>query len=367
MAVLSRLELLRACMGVDQVAAAIITRSANVSYITGFDGLDDHEDPHVAVVTTSSATLFTDSRYDEVAAAQAADTGWRVERPAYPYIDSVADRVRQQIGSHAAVAVEDTVAHRVFAAWSKALHPLTVRPTDGWIERIRATKDAVEIDRITRAQAIADEAWSHMLGWLSVGQTEREAAMELEFALRRLGADSVAFPSIVASGPNGSRPHAIPGERAFERGDLVTFDFGAKVDGYHSDMTRTVAIGEVSDARRHIYDTVLAANRAGVRAVRAGATGAEVDAAARDVISAAHMGEYFGHGTGHGVGLAVHEHPSIAPRSEWVLEAGMVITVEPGIYVPGEAGVRIEDLVVVTDDGAQVLSASPRELYVVDR
>lgn len=362
-----RLEALRRRLDEENLAAAIVTRSANVTYLTGMDHIEDEEDPHVVVVTANSATLYTDSRYEEVASAQAEHTEWQVLQPAYPYVPHVCERLRSSLPSSAKVGVESSMSYRTFTEWSASLAPLEVAATSEWVERIRVIKDEDEIARIARAQSIADEAWAYLLGWLAAGKTEREAAIELDFAMRRLGADTVGFPTIVAGGPNGSKPHAVPGDRAMVRGDLVTFDFGAKVGGYHSDMTRTVAIGEVSDANRAIYDTVLAANRAAVEAVTAGVAGSAVDKAARDIIDDAGMGGYFGHGTGHGVGLAIHEFPYASPRSDWTLESGMVVTVEPGIYVPGEAGVRIEDLVVVTGGGPRVLSTSPRDLHVVDR
>lgn len=364
----ARLAAIRERLEREKAAALIVTRSTNVTYVTGMDGIDDEEDPHVVVITRGEAILYTDSRYDEVARGQAIGTPWQVRRPEYPYVASVSADIAQLVaGVDGAVLIEDSVPHRSYLEWEAKLSPLTVAASDGWVERVRVVKDAGEIERIARAQSIADEAWAYLLGWMQAGRTEREAAMELDFAMRRLGADTVGFPTIVASGPNGSRPHAVPGDRAFQRGDLVTFDFGAKVGGYHSDMTRTIAVGELSDAHAQMYETVRVANQAGINAVRAGVAGAAVDRAARDVIEGAGMGEHFGHGTGHGVGLAIHEFPYVSPRSEWTLEAGMVVTVEPGIYVPEDAGVRIEDLVVVTAEGSRVLSVAPRDLHVVDR
>lgn len=362
-----RLEALRRRLREEDVAAAIIIRSANVTYITGMDHIDDEEDPHIAVVTAESAILYTDSRYVEVAGAQSDDSEWQVEEPAYPSVPAIAGRLQATLTAAERVAVENTIPYRSYAKWADALTGRELLASDDWVERIRVVKDADEISRIAKAQSIADEAWAYLLGWIAQGKTERECALELDFAMRRLGAEAVGFATIVASGPNGSKPHAVPGDRKLQRGDLVTFDFGAKVGGYHSDMTRTIGIGEVSDSHRVIYETVLAANRAGLAAVRAGAAGTAVDKAARDIIEAAGMGQYFGHGTGHGVGLSIHEHPGVSPRSDWTLEAGSVVTVEPGIYVPGETGARIEDLVVVTEDGANVLSASPRDLVLIDR
>lgn len=360
MSVRDRLQRLRGRLRGEGVDALIVSRAVNVAYLTGSTAVLDHEDPHVVVVTASSATLYTDTRYAEVAERDTAGSEWAVQLAAWPAIPAIAGALADR--GVAKVAVEDTVQQRAYAQWQAALSGVEIVPADAWVERIRMVKDAAEIERIAAAQAVADEAFTVILQYIEPGRTERQVALELEMTLRRLGADALAFPSIVASGPNGSLPHAVPGDRVLARGDLVTLDFGALLDGYHSDMTRTVAIGEVAPELRTIYETVLAANRAGVAAVAAGVSGVDADRAARAVIEDAGFGHQFGHGTGHGVGLEIHEGPNLSPRAEGTLEPGMVVTVEPGIYVPGVGGVRIEDLLVVTEGGARVLSVSPREL-----
>jgi Xaa-Pro aminopeptidase len=230
---------------------------------------------------------------------------------------------------------------------------------------LRRVKDEIELSAIAEASKLADEVWLWSVERGFAGRTERDVARAAEARIRELGADP-SFPAIVAAGPNGALPHAEPGEREIGRGELVVFDMGAKLDGYCSDGTRTYATGDPGEAARAVYETTLAAQLAALEAVRAGAKGAEVDGVARKVIDAAGHGERFGHGLGHGVGLEVHEAPHLSPRATDVLAVDEVVTVEPGIYLPGELGVRIEDFVVVTANGYRNLSTLPKELTLVD-
>ena len=228
---------------------------------------------------------------------------------------------------------------------------------------LRECKTEEEIGKIEQAQAIAEAAFAHILEYIHEGVTEREVALELEFYMRRAGATRAAFDIIVAAGASGSVPHAIPSDEPIRRGDLVTMDFGAVVDGYHSDMTRTVAVGEVSERQKLVYDTVLRAQKASLAVLKAGVSCVEGDAAARRVIEEAGFGQHFGHGTGHGVGLEIHEEPRLSPRAgEKLLRVGQVVTVEPGIYLPGECGVRIEDMALITKEGCRNLTHAPKEL-----
>jgi len=240
-----------------------------------------------------------------------------------------------------------------------------VRAVDRLVELERQLKEPEEIERMSQAAAIADAAFQHILGVMKPGVAERDIALELEFTMRRSGSEEMPFDPIVASGPNAARPHAIPGARELEVGDMVVLDFGAKVGGYCSDMTRTVVIGKASDDQRRIYDAVLEANEAGLASVRAGLPCTEVDLAARTVLQGYGLGEYFTHGVGHGVGLDVHESPTLSPRSNQSLRRSMAVTVEPGVYVSGVAGVRIEDLVVVEEAGCRILTHSPKELIEI--
>ena len=239
-------------------------------------------------------------------------------------------------------------------------------PAGGAVEALRRVKDEGELAAIEAASKIADEVWAWSVERGLAGRTERDVARAAEARIRELGGDP-SFPAIVAAGPNGALPHAEPGERTIGSGELVVFDMGAQLDGYCSDGTRTYATGEPGEEARAVYETVLAAQLAALEAVRAGVKGEEVDAVARKVIDAAGHGKHFGHGLGHGVGLEVHEGPRLSPKSDDLLAPGEVVTVEPGIYLPGELGVRIEDFVVVTEDGLpQPVSTLPKELTLVD-
>jgi len=238
-------------------------------------------------------------------------------------------------------------------------------PAGGLVEELRAVKDRRELERIRAAALLADAALTEVLDEGIVGVTERDVALELEIRMRRLGAEGVSFPPIVAAGPHGALPHAEPRDVPIPAGTLVTIDWGAQLNGYASDCTRTFATGELDPRDAEIYALVLEAQETALDAVRAGRLGREVDAVARDLIEAAGHGEHFGHGLGHGVGLEVHEGPRLSRLGDVALEPGMVVTVEPGVYVPGAVGVRIEDLVVVTDGAPEVLNSLPKTLRAV--
>jgi len=238
-------------------------------------------------------------------------------------------------------------------------------PAGGLLEELRSRKDPEELAKIRAAARLADEALQEVLEAGIVGRTEREVALDLEVAIRRRGAEAVSFPPIVAAAEHGALPHASPRDVAIPADVLVVVDWGAQLDGYASDCTRTFATGEVDARAREVYELVLRAQEAALAAVRPGPTGKELDAVARDIIEAAGHAEHFGHGLGHGVGLEVHEGPRLSKQGDSPLEAGQVVTVEPGVYVPGAVGVRIEDLVAVTEDGHEVLSSLPKALTVV--
>ena len=231
---------------------------------------------------------------------------------------------------------------------------------------LRAVKSPEEIAAITAAQRIAERAFTELLNFIRPGVTEREIAAELTYRMMRLGGEGNSFDPITITGANTSKPHGVPGDAAVAPGDFVTLDFGTIVEGYHSDMTRTVAVGYATDEMRKVYDTVLRAQAAGIALMTPAHTGAEVHAAAADVIAAAGWGAYFGHGFGHSVGLEIHESPSASPRNVQPLPAGAVVTAEPGIYLPGRFGVRIEDMILVTEDGNRNLTAAPKELLIID-
>ena len=240
---------------------------------------------------------------------------------------------------------------------------------DGAVDRaitsLRMIKSADEIALMKSAQEIAERAFTHILDFIKPGVTEREVSLELDYFMLRSGAEALSFETIAVSGVNSSMPHGVPSDKKIENGDFVTMDYGAVCGGYHSDMTRTVAVGNVSAEQKKVYDTVLKAQLAALEAMRPGVRCADADRAARDVIEAAGYGEFFGHGTGHGVGIEIHEEPRVSPTAVDILETGNVVTDEPGIYLPGQFGVRIEDMVLITENGFENLTKAPKELIVL--
>ncbi len=332
----------------------LVTNLVNVRYLTGFGGTNG------ACICGADARLFlTDFRYTERAAAEV--DGWDVITVADDWLGGLAAHLTGKTGFE-----DDHVSVRMLERLRSKL-PDGVEPVaaGGTVEKLRRVKDEAELAAIATAAELADEIWRWSLERGLGGRTEREVAGAAEARIRELGAEP-AFPAIVATGSNGALPHAEPGEREIGGGDLVVFDMGAKLDGYCSDGTRTFAVGEPGERAREVYEAVRMAQAAALAAVVAGLRGEELDGVARRVIEEAGHGEHFGHGLGHGVGLEVHEGPRVSPRSEDVLAAGEVVTIEPGIYLPGDLGVRIEDLVVVTEEGCRNLSGLPKELHPVD-
>jgi Xaa-Pro aminopeptidase len=346
-----RLEKLLAERELDRM---LVTDLTNIRYLTGFTGTNG------ACVCGPGVRLFlTDFRYTERAAAEV--EGWETVTISADWLKGIAERLEGRVGFE-----DDHVSVRLLGKLKEKLADgVEMVAAGGRVEQLRRVKDEVELARIAEASKLADEVWRWSLDRGLAGRPEREVARAAEARIRELGADP-SFPAIVAAGPNGALPHAEPGEREIGAGELVVFDMGAQLDGYCSDGTRTFATGEPGEEARAVYETVREAQAAALEAIRAGVKGEDVDKFARDVIDAAGHGDRFGHGLGHGVGLEVHEAPRVSLRSEDVLAAGEVVTVEPGIYLPGEFGVRIEDLVVVTDDGLRNLSALPKELQLVE-
>lgn len=325
---------------------------ADLSWLTGYRGSSG-----IALVGPEARFFLTDFRYLEAASKVVPDS--------FEVVDATSDMVKALaalLGDRGRVGVDESKTsvevHRKLTEAVDGSAELVA--AEGLLEALRRAKDEAEIEAIAGAAALADEVYAWIEERGLAGRSEREVAVAAEQRMRELGAEGPSFDSIVAAGPNGSLIHADPGERRIERGEYVVVDMGAIVEGYCSDCTRTLVDGDPDPAQREVYEIVLAAQRAGLDAVRAGASGKAVDAAARAVIEEAGYGERFGHGLGHGVGIQVHEAPRLSKRSDDDLLAGDVITVEPGIYVPGEFGVRIEDLVVVTDDGHRNLSSRPK-------
>ena len=341
--------------GVD---VQLVTNLANVRYLTGYSGSNG-----LALVGPQTRTFITDFRYVEQAAEQVEKSFERRQAP-QDLLDAVADVLPD--GPMRLGFEEAHVSVRTHNRLRGLLEErVALVGTDGVVERLRAVKDSEEVAAIRAACQLADAALEQVLADGLVARTEREVALALETAMRELGATRPSFDTIIAAGPHGALPHAQPRDVVIEPGQLVVIDWGAELDGYCSDCTRTVATGPVSEHAQEIYALVRSAQLAGLEGVAAGRHGREVDAGARRVIEDAGHGEHYGHGLGHGVGIEVHEAPRLSQRSDDTLEAGNVVSVEPGVYLPGDLGVRIEDLVVVTEGGCDILTGLPKDLRVV--
>lgn len=352
-----RLQRLQAMLVKRHLDAVVVQKPENIWYISGFTGA---EGLLLVPAVAGESFLITDFRYVEQAAQEAPH--FTVVKAVGPLIDTLVQLVEHRGWQR--LGLEDDYAT---IGWLGQLQRGLPRVEwDGvTLDRLRIVKDAQEIRRLRRAVDIADAAFAHILTFLRPGVSEKAVAAELEYAMRRQGAEKPAFDTIVASGVRGSLPHGTATDKVLAEGELVTMDFGAVYEGYHSDITRTVVLGRATDRQRQVYNTVLTAQRKGIAAVKPGLTGRQIDAVARDYIAAAGYGKYFGHALGHGVGLAIHEEPRLSATYDDVLTVGMVVTVEPGIYLPGWGGVRIEDLVVLTPNGCEVLTGSTKDLVEI--
>jgi Xaa-Pro aminopeptidase len=348
----ARMRKLQALLEQEEVDALLVTNLTNVRYLTGFSGTNGQ-----VLVGPHGARFFTDGRY--AARAQELVTGAEVDVYLTRLTDVLAGHLESAgIGRLGVEGKTMTLAQR--DDLDERLEGVEIASTSGVVEGLRRTKDDHEIAAMRRAIAIGDATCRHIFERLAPGQTERETALALEIHMRQSGADEISFEPIVGSGPLSAHIHHTPTDRSFEKGDLVLLDFGCKVDGYCSDLTRTVVLGSATAEQRQIYEVVLQAQAAALEAMTAGRSCREIDGAARAVIDDARHGDDFGHGLGHGVGLEVHEAPTQSRISEDALVAGDVVSNEPGIYVRGAGGIRIEDLVLITDGGPEVLSSSPR-------
>jgi Xaa-Pro aminopeptidase len=352
-----RLGKVRERLAQESLDGFLVTNYANWRYLSGFQGHSGS-----LLITGTDALLFTDSRYAEQAEKEAPE--FSVVRTS-PDDDALKKTVKQK-GLGRLGFEKDYITYSNWEKLRDRLEGVELVGLSGVVEKLRMIKTPEEISKIAKAQEIADQAFGLLTGAIRVGATELELATEFDFTMRKMGSEEVAFPLIVVSGERSSLPHGVPTNKPLEDGDFVTFDFGATYDGYRSDETRTFVMGHLDARHDEIYNVVLKAQMAAVDKVGPGVPAREIDLTGRRIIEDAGYGEYFGHGIGHGVGLNVHEGPSVARKSEDILAPGMVITVEPGIYIPGFGGVRIEDLVLVTEDGHRVLSASPKELTVLD-
>ena len=414
-----RLARLRGACAAGGMDAFYVRDTSNIRWLTGFDGVFDEERAHALLVTQDAVALHTDSRYAEAALAAAGGTGVEVDVARMTHAAFAAERMRRAaersdartggVPERATLGIEDAITlaeyrqlQRAFgekaacaadagvpdaagamdagvpdaagvpgaasvedAGAASACPGSRLRETSDVVVGLRAVKDAGEIARMRAAQAVTDAAFAHIVSFMRPGMTERAVQVELEGFMRRHGADDLAFPSIVAAGANGASPHAVPGDTVLEAGQCVVLDFGAKARGYCSDMTRTVFLGEPDARLRSAYETLRRANEQVERALRPGVTGKEMHELAERVLDEGGFGGLMGHGLGHGVGLDIHELPNLSPRNEAPLVAGNVVTVEPGIYVPGEFGMRLEDFGVVTEEGFQVFTQSTHDMVII--
>jgi Xaa-Pro aminopeptidase len=360
MQVAARVGRLRRTFADAGVDALLVTRLANVRYLTGFTGSAGG-----VLVGPAELMLVTDGRYAEQSAEQLRAAGVEARIEIVTEAAARRDLLRDATSSYPRLGLE---AHGVTWAEERAfrssLPAVELVATENLVEGLRSVKEDGEVARIRTACEIADAALSEVLPRLHDRPTERAFALSLEYAMRERGATGTSFETIVASGPNGAKPHARPSDRAIERGELVVVDFGCVVDGYCSDMTRTVSVGDPGPDARRVFEVVIASQQAGRDAVRAGVACRDVDRASRAVIEDAGWGPRFAHGTGHGVGLEIHEDPRVSATADATLTVGHVVTVEPGVYLPGVGGVRIEDTVVVHATGAEALTEFPKHLVI---
>ncbi len=337
------------------IDAALVTSMPNIFYFSGFTGTNA-----VLFISAGAAYLLTDFRYIEQARTET--TGFEILRTDGDFIETTASLSSglKKIG------IEDSLQWKTYHRVQQAITPAEVVDATALLQQLREIKEDAEIEIIREAVQITDRAFAHILKYIHPGVTEQDIALELEFFQRKLGASGRSFDFIVASGERSALPHGVATDKKIARGELLTMDFGAKYKGYCSDFTRTVMIGHPEPKHQELYAIVRAAQQAGLDAVRPGITGKEADAAARQIIAEAGYGDYFGHGLGHALGIEIHETPRLSPKEDKILEPGMILTVEPGIYLPGWGGIRIEDVVFVTNNGAEVLTQASKQFIIID-
>lgn len=340
--------------GVD---AMMITSQPGEIYASGFYG------EGIALISPKEVTYITDSRYIEVAEKQVTGANVVMVGRGRNYT-ALVNEFLARTGAKTLGIEERYLSLAAYRDYQEKLNAQLV-PAGKLVLELRAGKDADELECMVKAQRIAERALEEIFNFLRPGVTEREVAAKLTYDMLRFGAEKNSFDPIVASGPNGSMPHAVPGDRAIQKGDFVTMDFGCVWGHYCSDMTRTVAVGQPTEEMVKVYDLVLKAQLAGIAASRAGVTGREIDAAARKVIEEGGYGEYFGHGYGHSVGLEIHESPNANTSDTTPMPVGAVVSAEPGIYLPGRFGVRIEDVVIMEEKGCRVITKAPKELIIL--
>lgn len=392
----NRLAALRKVLIAGGQQAMYIRDTANIEWLTGFQGVFDEEQAHAMFVPTLEkwAYLHSDSRYQTALEREAVDTAIYVDAEnvkfagwAFGMWHSYRFHFQEQLPVHSLLAIEDTISlaqyraleHEFTKGYADVLkgasaeeleHTLTdaylpFEETSSLILMLRSVKDAEEIKRLQAAQDITDEAFDYILGIIRPGMTEREVQLALDAKMMQLGADSLAFLSIVASGPNGASPHAVVSNRKLQAGECIVMDFGARKDGYCSDMTRTVFVGQPDASLVHAWETLRRANEEVELRLRPGMTGKEAHELAVSILDACGYKGRMGHGLGHGVGIQIHEEPVLSPRNDKPLKSGNVVTVEPGIYIPGNFGMRLEDFGVITENGFEVFTKSTHDMVVV--
>lgn len=353
---MDKLERLRASFDQLHIDGMLITNPYNRRYMTGFTGTAG-----VALISKSKALFITDFRYIEQATSQCPD--FEIVKHTKAIHEEVAHQAKQ-LGITKLGFEQDVLTYSSYVTYDRACEGEFV-PVSGVVEKLRLIKTNSEIKILKEAAKIADAAFQHIIGYIRPGLTELEVSNELEFFMRKQGATSSSFDTIVASGYRSALPHGVASDKVIEVGDFVTLDYGAYYNGYVSDITRTVAVGKPSDELKNIYNIVLEAQLRGMAGIKPGMTGKDADALTRNFIEEKGFGANFGHSTGHGIGLEVHEGPALSMKSDIVLEPGMAVTVEPGIYVPGLGGVRIEDDTIITNEGNESLTHSTKELIIL--
>ncbi len=354
----NKIERLRAKLCEHNIDGALISSKENIRYYSNFTSEDA-----TLLITMDSKFIITDFRYIEQC---------KIQCPDFLLVDLSGKKVSEHLNNLCRKKdikklwfEGDCLTFNVFKSINETISPTELIPDEGIPASLRMIKTPEEIESIEKAASIADLGFEFMLDNARAGMSEKDIALELEFFLRRNGSEGLAFDTIAASGANGAMPHAVPSDRKIEKGDMLTLDYGCVVNGYRSDMTRTIAFGEPSAKLREIYKITLDAQLKALDAVKPGVKGLEVDKVARDHITDNGYGEYFGHGLGHGVGLQIHEGPTLSKKGNLELQPGMVVTIEPGIYLPDVGGVRIEDLVVITDTGYKNLTSSKKDLIIL--
>jgi len=354
---LTKLTKVRKALQEENLDGLLITSPINRRYLTNFTGTAG-----VAIVGKEEAVFITDFRYTEQAEDQIKDF------EILEHTTVINDEIHKQLKKlniNKLGFEQNYVTFAEYTNYKQAFSNVELTPVSNMVENLRLIKSDEELAIMQKAADIAEKAYEHILTYIKPGVKEIDVANELEFYMRQLGATSSSFDTIVASGYRSALPHGVASEKKIQSGELVTMDFGALYEGYCSDITRTVAVGEISDKLKEIYDVVLTAQKLGVEHIKPGMTGKEADALTRDYITEKGYGEYFGHSTGHGLGMEVHEAPGLSHRSEVKLSPGMVVTVEPGIYIPEVGGCRIEDDIVITETGNRRLTKSDKELIIL--